>query len=108
MRGKSVRRAEMSVVKGAGVPAGDRSNRLGRQAAIVIAASGVVWIAAEAIGAQQGWSNRTLGLFNLAALAGFGAGIWLAFQAWQLVQYASDSGWIPHVVNMPCPGRVGG
>ena len=52
----------------------------------MIAASGLLWIAAEAVGAQQGWTNRTLGLFNLAALAGFGAGLWLAFQAWRARQ----------------------
>jgi len=66
--------------------AGDQTAKLGRQAAIVIAAAGVLWIAAEAIGGQQGWSNRTLALFNLVALAGFGAGLWLAFQAWRARQ----------------------
>ncbi len=60
-----------------------QSTRLGRRAAITIAAAGVFWIAAEAIGGQMGWTNRTLGLFNLVALAGFGVGLWLAIQAWR-------------------------
>lgn len=63
--------------------AGDQSNRKGRTAAIVIAASGVLWIATEAAGGAMGWSNRTLGLFNLVSLAGFGLGLWMAYQAWR-------------------------
>lgn len=62
---------------------GDERARLGRQAALVLAGAGVFWIVVEWVGAAQGFSNRTLGLFNLIALAGFGVGLWLAFRAWQ-------------------------
>ncbi len=62
---------------------GDNSATLGRRAAIVMAATGVFWIAVTWIGGELGWTNRTRALFDLVALAGFGAGLWIAFQAWR-------------------------
>ncbi len=45
--------------------------RDGRAVAIVIAATGLFWIAATWAGARWGWSVRTMALMDLIALAGF-------------------------------------
>ncbi|QYX55624.1 DUF5337 domain-containing protein [Roseovarius sp. SCSIO 43702] len=58
--------------------------RKGRQAALVIAITAVAWVLAGLIGAQYGWSQRTLAFFDLAALAGFVFAFWIIFQIWRL------------------------
>jgi len=57
--------------------------RRGRVVALVIALSGVLWVLALALGDHFGWSQRTLALFDLAALAGFAFGLWLLFGLWR-------------------------
>ncbi|MHA6325604.1 DUF5337 domain-containing protein [Roseivivax sp. CAU 1753] len=64
--------------------------RRGRRIALIIAGTGVLWIAATALGAQQGWPQRTRALFDLAALAGFGLAIWMIYQLWRDRQKDKD------------------
>lgn len=55
----------------------------GRRVSLVIAGTGIVWILANLIGSEYGWSARTMGLFDLLALAGFGAAFWIAIGLWR-------------------------
>ncbi len=50
---------------------------------LVIAGTGIVWVLANLIGSEYGWSNRTLALFDLLALAGFGVALWYAIGLWR-------------------------
>jgi len=59
------------------------TNRAGQRTALLIAAVGVLWIAANFAGSYLGWSNRTQALFDLAALAGFGLALWHVFNIWR-------------------------
>ncbi len=64
--------------------------RKGRRIALFIAGVGLGWIMVTAIGAEYGWSQRTRALFDLAALAGFGAGLWMTYQLWRARQADKD------------------
>lgn len=64
--------------------------RRGRVIALVIALSAVLWVLALALGKELGWSQRTLALFDLAALAGFAFGLWLLFGLWRLRRTYKD------------------
>lgn len=64
--------------------------RKGRRIALFIAAIGVFWILVTALGAEYGWSQRIRALFDLAALAGFGAGLWMTYQLWRARQTDKD------------------
>jgi hypothetical protein len=59
---------------------------MGQRIALIMAGTGVFWVAATYIGQQYGWSNRTHALFDLAALAGFGFALWQTFQLWRTRQ----------------------
>ncbi len=61
---------------------GARSRR-GRQLALIIAGTAVAYVGVQFIGASLGWSTRTLGLFDLAALAVFGWALVSAFMTWR-------------------------
>lgn len=58
----------------------------GRRIALFIAGIGVFWILVVAIGAEYNWSQRTRALFDLVALAGFGAGIYMTYKLWRARQ----------------------
>ena len=60
--------------------------RMGRQAGLTIAGTGVFWILSTLIGGWIGLSNRILALFDLVALAGFIWALWMIFQIWRLRQ----------------------
>ncbi|MCR9107607.1 DUF5337 domain-containing protein [Marivita sp. XM-24bin2] len=64
--------------------------RKGRRIALFIAGVGLGWILVTAIGAEYGWSQRTRALFDLVALAGFGAGLWMTYQLWRARQADKD------------------
>ncbi|QFS82175.1 hypothetical protein FIU97_05230 [Roseivivax sp. THAF40] len=64
--------------------------RRGRRIALIIAGTGVLWIASTAIGVSQGWSVRTQSLFDLAALAGFGWALWMIYELWRDRQKDKD------------------
>ena len=60
--------------------------RAGQRVALIVAGTGVFWVLANLVGAEYNWSNRTRGLFDLAALAGFGFALWQTYQLWRARQ----------------------
>lgn len=58
----------------------------GRRLALIIAGTAVIYVGVQLIGASNGWSMRTMGLFDLAALAVFGWALVSAFLAWRARQ----------------------
>lgn len=65
-------------------------SRTGQRVALFIAGIGLFWMLVTALGAQYGWSQRTRALFDLAALAGFGAGLWMTYKLWRDRQNDKD------------------
>ena len=65
--------------------------RQGRFIALLIAATGLLYVLALALGDQLGWSQRTLAFFDLAALAGFAMALWLLFGLWRARRNTLDS-----------------
>ena len=57
--------------------------RQGRMAGIVIALTGVLWVGATFAGNSLGWSNRTMALMDLLALAGFVFGLVVTYRIWR-------------------------
>jgi len=57
--------------------------RQGRLAAIVIAATALLWVGANWAWSKLGWSYRTLAFFDLAALAGFLWALIVTFRIWR-------------------------
>ncbi len=55
--------------------------RQGRLVALVIAATVILWLAAQWLGGWLGLPVRYVFLFDLAALAGF---VWALFATWQI------------------------
>lgn len=60
--------------------------RAGQRVALIVAATGVLWVMANLVGAEYGWPNRIRALFDLAALAGFGFALWQTYQLWRVRQ----------------------
>lgn len=60
--------------------------RAGQRVALIVAATGVLWVTANLVGAEYGWPNRIRALFDLAALAGFGFALWQTYQLWRVRQ----------------------
>ncbi|MCQ0092621.1 DUF5337 domain-containing protein [Roseovarius sp. M141] len=58
----------------------------GRRAALVIAGTAILWVAATFIGAKLGLSQRVLALFDLMALGGFLWAIWMIYNIWRARQ----------------------
>ena len=68
-------------------PAPDpKAARAGRTAAAVLAGTGIFWMIATWVGGAWGWSARVQALCDLFALAGFGFGLYLTWQAWRIGQ----------------------
>lgn len=65
--------------------AGDGSgdNRQGRRLALIIAGTAAAYVGVQILGGSFGWSMRTMGLFDLAALAVFGWALLSAFLIWR-------------------------
>ncbi|SDE00849.1 DUF5337 domain-containing protein [Limimaricola pyoseonensis] len=63
-----------------------REGARGRRAALVLAGTGVFWIAATAAGILLDLPQRWRGLFDLMALAGFVMGLWMTYQTWRARQ----------------------
>ena len=53
----------------------------GRQAAVVIAAAAVIWVAGNALGTLYSWNLRYLFLLDFAALAAF---VWALIVTWRV------------------------
>lgn len=58
----------------------------GRMAALVIVATGVIWVGATWAGTEFGWTNRTRALFDFIALAGFAFALIVTFRIWRARQ----------------------
>ena len=57
--------------------------KAGQRIALLIAGTGVLWVLAYMAGAYFNWSNRVFALVDLAAVAGFGAALWLTINLWR-------------------------
>lgn len=55
----------------------------GRRLALIIAFTAAAYVGVQILGGSFGWSMRTLGLFDLAALAVFGWALVRAFMIWR-------------------------
>ncbi|SPF75950.1 hypothetical protein ALP8811_00945 [Aliiroseovarius pelagivivens] len=64
--------------------------RQGRMAALVIAATGLLWVGGTFAGNSLGWSNRTMALVDMLALAGFVFGLVVTYRIWR--QRQTDEG----------------
>lgn len=62
----------------------------GRLAALVIAATGLLWVGSTFAGNSLGWSNRTMALMDMLALAGFVFGLVVTYRIWR--QRQTDEG----------------
>ncbi len=62
----------------------DATARKGRQIAVLIAATGLIWIAAQFLGMALGISHRWLALVDLMALAAFLMALVMTLQIWRL------------------------
>ncbi|MEO9865682.1 MAG: DUF5337 domain-containing protein [Yoonia sp.] len=60
--------------------------KAGQRVALIMAATGVLWVLFTALGKEYGWPNRVIALFDLAALAGFGFALWNTYQLWRARQ----------------------
>ncbi len=65
-------------------------SQAGQRVAIVVAATGVLWICANIAGEFLGLSVRTRAFFDLAALAGFGFALYMTFKLWRARQHDKD------------------
>jgi hypothetical protein len=57
-----------------------------QRTALIMVATGLLWVFFTALGQEYGWSNRIIALFDLAALAGFGFALWNTYQLWRARQ----------------------
>ncbi|MEO0370761.1 MAG: DUF5337 domain-containing protein [Pseudomonadota bacterium] len=64
----------------------DPVSRKGRQAALVIAGTGVAWILFGLIADKEGFSVSTRIAGDLVALGGFGFAVFLIYQMWRIRQ----------------------
>ncbi|MDT8329179.1 MAG: DUF5337 domain-containing protein [Roseovarius sp.] len=60
--------------------------RKGRTAGVVIAATMLIWMAAQWLGGQMGWPVRFVFLFDLAAIAALIWALVVTYQIWRLRQ----------------------
>lgn len=58
-------------------------SRKGRIAGLVIAATMLIWMAAQWLGSQLGWPVRFVFLFDLAAIAALIWALVVTFQIWR-------------------------
>ncbi len=55
----------------------------GRRAALVIAGTAILWVAATFIGGKLGMAQHQLALFDLMALGGFLWAFWMIYNIWR-------------------------
>lgn len=60
--------------------------KAGQRVALIMAGTGVFWILATALGAEYQWPQRVRGIFDLAALAGFGFALFKTYHLWRARQ----------------------
>lgn len=64
----------------------DPQNSIGRQgrlAGFVIAMTSALWVGGTFAGNSLGWSNRTMALMDMLALAGFVFGLVVTYRIWR-------------------------
>jgi Family of unknown function (DUF5337) len=61
----------------------DGTARKARTAGLVIAGTAVLWLGAQAVGAQYGWPDRYAILIDLAAVAAFFWALVVTYQIWR-------------------------
>jgi hypothetical protein len=61
-----------------------RMARKGRTVGVVIAATMLIWMAAQWLGAQMEWPIRFVFLFDLAAIAAFVWALVVTYQIWRM------------------------
>ncbi|MCZ7675943.1 MAG: DUF5337 domain-containing protein [Roseovarius sp.] len=64
----------------------DKAARKGRQAALAIAGTGLLWALLTLIADKEGFGQGLRLVFDLMALAGFVFAFWLIFQYWRARQ----------------------
>ncbi|MDE0852683.1 DUF5337 domain-containing protein [Yoonia sp.] len=68
-------------------PTGKTSEaKAGQRVALIMAATGGLWVIATALGQEYDWSIRVRSFFDLAALAGFGFALWNTYKLWRARQ----------------------
>ncbi|MFX0545658.1 DUF5337 domain-containing protein [Roseovarius sp. S1116L3] len=60
--------------------------RAGRRAAMVIAGTAILWVAATMIGPMLGLTQQQLVLFDIMALGGFLWAVWMIYNIWRARQ----------------------
>jgi spore maturation protein SpmA len=60
-----------------------RQARTARQVAVVLVVTMALWLGAQLVGGEMGWSIRFAFLFDLAALAAFFWAMVVTFQIWR-------------------------
>lgn len=60
-----------------------RTARQARTVAVVIAATMLLWMAAQWLGGEMGWEARYVFLFDMLAMAGFLWALIVTFQIWR-------------------------
>jgi threonine/homoserine/homoserine lactone efflux protein len=58
----------------------------GQRVALFTAGVGLFWVLSTWLGGQLGLSNRTIALFDLLALVGFGWALWMTYGIWRARQ----------------------
>lgn len=64
-------------------PQDDGTARQARRAAIVMAATMILWMGAQVVGGEMGWPAKFTLLVDLAALAGFIWALAVTYQIWR-------------------------
>ncbi|WIV51703.1 DUF5337 domain-containing protein [Marivivens sp. LCG002] len=67
-------------------PKHEKEQKTGQRIALAIAVVALIWVGATFAGEKLGWSNRTMALFDLIALAGFGWALWMTYGIWRARQ----------------------
>ena len=62
---------------------GKGSRRHGQRLGLLIAGTALAYMLIQLLGSHYGWSMRTMGLFDLAAMAVFGWALVSAFLTWR-------------------------
>ena len=71
---------------------GKNKSGAGQRTAIVVAATGILWICANLAGEFMGLSVRIRTLFDLIALVAFGFALYMTFNLWRARQHDKDDG----------------
>lgn len=58
----------------------------GQRVALFTAGVGLFWVLSTWLGGRLGLSNRTIALFDLLALVGFGWALWMTYGIWRARQ----------------------